>query len=115
LLIPIALGAAAIVGGVWLIGPALARTSLGVDEVVTTLMLNFIAVDLTSWLVNGPLLARGSANSATAAISINAELPRLLPPTTLHLGFAISLALVVFYGFWSRFAVAGFRSRIVGL
>ena len=78
LLIPIALGAAAIVGGVWLIGPALARTSLGVDEVVTTLMLNFIAVDMTSWLVNGPLLARGSANSATLPIGAGAELPRLL-------------------------------------
>ena len=94
LLIPIALGVAAIVGGVWLIGPGLARARLGVDEVVTTLMLNFIAVDLTSWLVNGPLLVRGSANSATRAIDAGAELPRLLPPTALHLGFVISLALV---------------------
>jgi len=115
LLVPIALASAAIVGGLWLIGPGILRARLGVDEVVTTLMLNFIAVDLTSWLVNGPLLARGSANSATAPIAINAELPRLLPPTTLHLGFAISLILVVLYGVWSRFAVAGFRSRIVGL
>ena len=57
-------------------------------------MLNFIAVDLTSWLVNGPLLARGSANSATPLIVSNAELPRLLPPSTLHLGFVLSLALV---------------------
>ena len=73
--------------------------------------LNFIAVDLTSWLVNGPMLARGSANSATPQIVSNAELPRLLPPTTLHLGFILSLSLVVAYGFWSRFSVEGFRSR----
>ena len=78
-------------------------------------MLNFIAIDLTSWLVNGPLLARGSANSATPPIGAAAELPRLMPPTTLHLGFLISLALVVAYGVWSRFTVAGFRSRLVGL
>ena len=71
------------------------RARLGVDEVVTTLMLNFIAIALTGWLVNGPLLARGSAWSATPLIAPNAELPRLLPPTTLHLGFLISLALVV--------------------
>jgi simple sugar transport system permease protein len=115
LLIPIALGAAAIVGGVWLIGPALARTRLGVDEVVTTLMLNFIAVDITSWLVNGPLLARGSANSATLPIGAGAELPRLLPPTTLHLGFVISLALVALFGLWERLTAAGLRSRMVGL
>jgi general nucleoside transport system permease protein len=113
--ISLALLAAACVGGVWLIGPALLRAQLGVDEVVTTLMLNFIAIDLTSWLVNGPLLARGSANSATPPIGVAAELPRLLPPSTLHLGFLISLALVVAYGFWSRIAVAGFRSRLVGL
>jgi ABC-type uncharacterized transport system permease subunit len=115
LLIPIALGAAAIVGGVWLIGPALARTRLGVDEVVTTLMLNFIAVDITSWLVNGPLLARGSANSATLPIAAGAELPRLLPPTTLHLGFVISLALVALFGLWERLTAAGLRSQMVGL
>jgi simple sugar transport system permease protein len=115
LLIPIALGAAAIVGGVWLIGPGLARARLGVDEVVTTLMLNFIAVDLTSWLVNGPLLARGSANSATQAIDASAELPRLMPPTTLHLGFVISLGLVALYGLWEQLTVSGFRSRLVGL
>ncbi len=115
LLIPVALGAAAIVGGVWLIGPGLARSRLGVDEVVTTLMLNFIAVDATSWLVNGPLLAHGSANSATLAIDASAELPRLLPPTTLHLGFVISLGFVALYGLWERRTVSGFRSRMVGL
>jgi len=114
LVIPLALGAAAIVGGAWLIAPALARARLGVDEVVTTLMLNFIAIDITSWLVNGPLLARGSANSATSPIGAAAELPRLLPPTTLHLGFLISLGLVALFGLWERFTAAGLRSRLVG-
>ncbi|MGB3583592.1 MAG: ABC transporter permease, partial [Roseiarcus sp.] len=114
-LIPLALSASGIVGGVWLIGPGLLRSRLGVDEVVTTLMLNFIAVDLTSWLVNGPLLARGSANSATPPIVSNAELPRLLPHSTLHLGFVLSFLLVLAYGFWSRFSVEGFRSHLVGL
>jgi general nucleoside transport system permease protein len=114
-LISIALATASLAGGLWLVGPGLLRARLGVDEVVTTLMLNFIAIALTSWLVNGPLLARGSANSATPLIAANAELPRLLPPTTLHLGFIISLAFVMLYGIWSRFAVGGLRSRLVGL
>ena len=115
LLVPLALAGASIVGGAWLIAPGLLRAWLDVDEVVTTLMLNFIAIDLTSWLVNGPLLARGSANSATPLIGPAAELPRLMPPTTLHLGFLISLALVIAYGVWSSFAVGGFRTRLVGL
>jgi simple sugar transport system permease protein len=115
LLIPFALACASLVGGAWLLAPGLLRARLGVDEVVTTLMLNFIAIDLTSWLVDGPLLARGSANSATPLIISAAELPRLLPPTTLNLGFLISVALVAAYGVWSRFSVEGFRSRLVGL
>jgi simple sugar transport system permease protein len=115
LLILAGLVLAALVGAVWMIVPGLLRTRLGVDEVVATLMFNFIAIGLTSWLVNGPLLARGSANSATPPIAASAELPRLLPPTTLHLGFVISLALVIAYGFWGRVTVGGFRSRLVGL
>ncbi len=115
LLILFALAAGAAVGGLWLLGPGLARAKLGVDEVVTTLMFNFIAIALTSWLVNGPLLARGSANSATPPISAAAELPRFMPPSEVGLGFVISLALVVLYGFWNRRAVAGFQSRLVGL
>lgn len=115
LLIPFALAAASIVGGAWLIFPGLLRARLGVDEVVTTLMLNFIAIDLTSWLVDGPLLARGSANSATPQIVAAAELPRLVLGGTLNFGFLISLVLVIAYGFWSHFTIAGFRSRLAGL
>ncbi|HZZ62027.1 MAG TPA: ABC transporter permease [Roseiarcus sp.] len=115
LIVPFALASASIVGGAWLVAPGLLRARLGVDEVVTTLMLNFIAIDLTTWLVNGPLLARGSANSATPFITPAAELPRVLPGGTLNLGFVLSLALVIAYGFWSRFAVGGVRTRLVGL
>jgi len=115
LLIPAGLMLALAVGAAWMALPGALRVRLGVDEVVTTLMLNFIAIGLTSWLVNGPLLARGSANSATPPIAASAELPRLLPPTSLNAGFLISLALVIAYGFWGRLTVGGFRSRLVGL
>jgi simple sugar transport system permease protein len=113
--IPFALAAAALIGALWTVLPAWLRTRLAVDEVVTTLMLNFIAIGITSWLVDGPLLARGSANSATPPILPAAELPRLLPPTALSLGFVISLALVALYGLWGPLTVGGFRSRMVGL
>jgi simple sugar transport system permease protein len=78
-------------------------------------MLNFIAIGITSWLVNGPLLARGTANSATPPILPAAELPRLMPPSALNLGFVLSLALVALYGLWGPLTVGGFRSRMVGL
>jgi general nucleoside transport system permease protein len=115
LLIPAALIAALAIGAAWMVLPGVLRARLDVDEVVTTIMLNFVAIDLTSWLVNGPLLARGSANSATPPIAAAAELPKLAPPTTLHLGLLISLALIIGFGLWGALTTGGFRSRLVGL
>ncbi|MFM2281330.1 MAG: hypothetical protein RLZZ444_3561, partial [Pseudomonadota bacterium] len=65
LLVPAALIASAFAGLLWMVVPGLLKSRLDVDEVVTTLMLNFIAISIAAWLVNGPLLAPGSANSAT--------------------------------------------------
>ena len=60
--------------------PGLLKARLGVDEVVTTLMLNFVAISLTAYLVNGPLLAPGSANSATRRSSRRPSCPGCCRP-----------------------------------
>jgi ABC-type uncharacterized transport system permease subunit len=110
-----ALVAASAAGAAWMLTPALLRARLGVDEVVTTLMLNFVAIGLTAYLVNGPLLAPGSANSATPMVAAAARLPILLPPATLNVGFLIALALLSGYAFWGRHAALGLESRLAGL
>lgn len=115
LLIPAALLASVIVGGLWMLVPGILKARLDVDEVVTTLMLNFIAVSLTSWLVNGPLLARGSANSATPMIADAARLPELLPPSTLNLGFVIAVLCLVLYSLWSRRSALGLETKLAGM
>ncbi len=113
--VTLALAAAAIVGAIWMGIAGVLKASLDVDEVVTTLMMNFIAIGLTSYLVNGPLLAPGSANSATPAIAASAELMRILPPSTLNLGFPLALLLLALYALWDRYAALGFETRLVGL
>ncbi len=110
-----ALGFGALVGGLWMLLPGWLRARMDVDEVVTTLMLNFIAIGIALWLVNGPLLAAGSANSATPMVLAEARLPRLIPPSTLNAGFLIGLAALVVYGVWLRLRVGGFENRLVGL
>lgn len=110
-----ALGFGAFVGGMWMVLPGWLRAHLEVDEVVTTLMLNFIAIGIALWLVNGPLLAAGSANSATPMVVPDARLPRLMPPSTLNAGFLIGLAALAIYGIWLRLRVGGFENRMVGL
>jgi simple sugar transport system permease protein len=113
LLILVCLGAGMAVGAVWSAPPALLRARLGVDEVVTTLMFNFVAAGLASWIVNTLLLARGTANSASAPIAAKAELPGIAGSVTI--AFAIALAAVVLYGVWSRWSAAGYELRMTGL
>lgn len=115
LLLPLALLAAGAVGALWMLVPGLLKARLDVDEVVTTLMLNFIAASLTAYLVNGPLLAPGSANSATPMVDAAARLPKLLPPSTLNVGFIIAVALLVLYSLWGARTALGFETRLAGL
>lgn len=114
-LVSAALAAAVVVGALWMLLPGVLKARLDVDEVVTTLMLNFIAVSLTAWLVNGPLLAPGAANSATPMVDAAARLPKLMPPSTLNAGFLIAVALLALYWLWDRRTALGFESRLAGL
>ena len=114
-LLPMAILASMAVGALWMLIPAFLKSRLDVDEVVTTLMLNFIAISLTAWLVNGPLLAPGSANSATPMISEAARLPKLMRGSTLNAGFLIALACVVAYWLWGKWAALGFETRLAGM
>jgi general nucleoside transport system permease protein len=113
LLIPVCVLAGMVAGAIWSAPPAYLRAHLGVDEVVSTLMLNFVAVGIASWIVNTALLAEGTANSASSPIAPQAELPSLGGNVTLGLVFA--LVAVVVYGVWSRGSAAGYELRMTGL
>lgn len=113
LLIPVCVLAGMITGAVWSAPPAFLRVRLGVDEVVSTLMLNFVAIGLASWIVNTLLLAQGTANSASSPVAPQAELPGLGGDVTL--GLVIALVGVVFYGVWTRWSASGYELRMTGL
>lgn len=115
ILIAVELGLGALVGGLWLSIPGFLRAQLEVDEVVSTLMLNFVAINFTAFLVNGVFLAPGAGNSQTPMIAEAGWLPRLMPPSTLSLGFVIALVLLIAYDFWERYTPLGFEARVTGL
>ena len=114
-LIPLAFAFAALVAALWLYVPGLLLARYSVDEVVSTLMLNFVALGIAGYLVNGPLLSRVSGNNVTPLIHEGAELPRLLPPSTLHAGFYVGLLMVFAYAVWTRRTPSGFEGGLVGL
>ena len=112
--VAIALAAAAIGGAAWAGIAAFLRIRFGVLEVISTIMLNFVAADLVSYLVRGVLQEPTGIYPQTEAIAAYARLPRLWADTRLHAGLFVAIGIVA--GAWwvlSRTAV-GFRIRAVG-
>jgi ABC-type uncharacterized transport system permease subunit len=107
--------AAALAGAMLLLGPALLKAKLGVDEVVTTLLLNFIVLLLVSLMLDGPMkdpTAMGWPQSV--ALLGDLELSKLIAQTRVHTGLLWAITLAV--GLWAlmKFTVLGFDIRAVG-
>ena len=107
--------AAALAGALLLLGPALMKAKLGVDEVVTTLLLNFIVLLLVSLMLDGPMkdpTAMGWPQSV--ALMPELELSKLVAQTRVHTGLLWACALSV--GLWAlmKYTVLGFEIRAVG-
>lgn len=106
-------------GGVWGAIPGLLKAYLNVNEILSTVMMNAIAVQGMNYLLAGPLIdplqvSRGTRIPETARFSLAADLPRLVP-TRLHAGSAVAvvLALLVWWLLWRT--TIGYRIRAVGL
>lgn len=115
LLLPLMLAASALAGALLLLGPALLKSRLAVDEVVTTLLLNFIVLLFVSAMLDGPMkdpTAMGWPQSA--ALPDELQLDKLLERSRVHTGLLWALAAAV--GCWAllRFTTAGFAIRAVG-
>ena len=114
-IVPVATLGAAVVGMSWLYVPGYLLARLQVDEVVSTLMLNFVAAGLSGFLVNAVFLSEKAGNNTTDTIPKIAELDRLMPPSTLHSGFIIGLICLLVYAVWANRTPIGFEAKLVGL
>jgi len=114
--IPMLMLGGALAGALLLLLPLLLRLRFGVDEVVTTLLLNFIAVLFVSLMIEGALkdpMAFGWPQSMP--VPIEAELPKLVERTRLHIGLLIAIVLAVLVYVLQSRTLFGLRSRAVGL
>src|SRR6185312_7131809 len=112
--LPLALLVGAIGGGCWAGIAAFLRTRFGVLEVINTIMLNFVALDLVGYLVRGPLQEPSHAYPQSNPIPPRMHLPFLVPGTRLHWGFALGVAAAVILWWAMRSTAAGFRVRAIG-
>jgi general nucleoside transport system permease protein len=108
----VVLAVAGFIGGaLWIAIPALARAYLAVDEIITTLLLNFVAVLLVNYLSTGSLRDPGQAvTSATARIPY--EVPSLLDD--LHWGLCVAVVLAVVMALILAYTRWGYEVRLAG-
>lgn len=95
--------------------PGVLKAFTGAHEVVTTIMLNYVAIQVIAWAITGPLLAPGASFARSSDVG-NATLPVLLGPTGhhLHAGVLIALAAIPIAWWILSRSTVGFEVRTVG-
>jgi general nucleoside transport system permease protein len=118
-LLPLCLLAGAAGGALWAGIAGVLRTKLGVNEILSTVMLNYIAAQIYTLLLRGPMidpdeLMTGSGTPQSMRLPRAAWLDRLVPGTRLHTGLLVALALA--FGVWVLLwrTTLGFRMRAAG-
>ncbi|MGQ9872638.1 ABC transporter permease [Leptodesmis sp.] len=108
--VPLALLGGFLLGALWGFIPGYLKAIQGVNEVITTLLLNYIAQYLVSYLVSGPLLEPNAPSPFSPPIAATAQLPILLPQTQTHAGILIGgLAVLVV---WVAFSATPFGYQV---
>ncbi len=121
LVLPLMVGAGALAGAAWALVPALLRVRLGIDEVVTTLLLNPVALLVVQALLHGPWKDPETGFPESPRIAEAAEFPPLadfiplIGRSRLHLGFVIAIVLIVIAWYVLSRTGTGLRVRAVGL
>jgi general nucleoside transport system permease protein len=120
LVVPIALISGFLAGAAWGFVPGILKARLNVNEILSTIMMNSIAMQLMNLLIRGPLMDPAGVSAGTylaqsERIPDNLWLPRLIPQTLLNAGIfvAVALAVVVYFFLWRT--TIGYRIRAVGL
>lgn len=113
LLITLMLVGSVVGGGLLALGPALARARLGVNEIITTLMLNEVAIRIVRYLVNGPWKDPGAVGFPVAPeLPDQSALPTLFQRA--NIGVLIAALVLAVFGFFASRSKWGYELRVAG-
>ncbi len=117
IMIPVALVLSLLSGGLFAAIPALLKSRLAINEVITTIMMNYVAIDALNWLVRGPFQDRSIPGSYPESPIFPQEtsLPILLRQSSLNIGILISVAACVLAYYILFKTPLGYTIRAVGL
>lgn len=113
-LVPLSIVSGSLCGAIWGGIPALLKLWRGVDEIIVTLLMNFIAIYFLKYLVQGPMRPAGSNFNMSAQLPRDAILPVLIEGTRLHLGVILALVLAVAVWLALQHTAFGLRLRASG-
>ena len=111
---PLVLLGAFAAGAGWIALPIFLKQRFGVLEVISTLLLNFVAEALVSWMVLGPLQEAKRSYPQSDLIAVSAQLPHV-PGGRLHAGFMVVILLAIGAHLLFHRTMAGFQLRATGL
>ena len=117
IMIPIGLFLSFVGGGLFAAIPAVMKSKLGINEVITTIMMNYVAIDALNWLVRGPFQDKSIPGSYPESPIFPPEtaLPIILRQSSVNVGIIISVVLCI-VGYYVLFKTPlGYSIRAVGL
>ena len=100
-------------GLLWALVPAILRVRWGLNEIITTLMMNYVALNVTSWLVKGPVKDPNVVPPQTRLIPQEMRLPDIAG-SGVHIGLLVGLVVVLLVSVLFRNTVVGFMLDILG-
>ena len=113
--VPICLLLAVLAGGVWGVIPAVLKVTRGVNEVISTIMLNYIAIHFVSLMIDGgPLQEASKTGPQSDPIVQWVTLPRLCDSHRVHPGIVIAVVLAIVLTFVLFRTTFGYQIRAVG-
>jgi len=112
---PLAIIAGFAAGAIWAAIPGYLRARLQVNEVISTLMLNFVAIGSVVLMVAGPIGDRSAPYPTTPLLPASSFLPIIVPGTPLHAGFVLAVVSAAGTYFFLYRTHLGFKIRAVGL
>jgi len=114
--IPIMIIGGFLAGALWALLPAILKVKLSVDEIVTTLLMNYVILYLVSFLLNGPWKTTTNPGwPQSPEISLSTTFVKLIPKTRLHIGFVIALVIILVVWFLLTKTKLGYQMRASGI
>lgn len=113
--LPLAILAGIAGGFIWGAVPGLLKARTGAHEVITTIMMNYLALQIVQVLLSGPMKEPRTVAAQTPALERSAWLPMLIPSLQLHSGVLLAALLAVAIWWFLGRTVGGFELRTVGV